>query len=205
MAAALARYGVIPRKSLVLEWPCIVPGIFLHHYLRGCVDGDGGFYVCSRKNEPPHLSFSIAGTEPFCSAARNFLIANAGVSCPAVLAVPKSRLCTLSYSHTSAGRVYDLLYRDATIYLPRKKVQRPEPRHIAVDADSLKRAREASGLTQEAVCARSGLSWQTVWRLESGWVRKDRPAGPQRGVRPSTIRKLASALGVEPQELIKAS
>ena len=39
----------------------------------------------------------------------------------------------------------------------------------------------------------SGLTQMTVWRIENGY----------RDARPGTIRKLASALGVEPKELIK--
>ncbi len=41
-----------------------------------------------------------------------------------------------------------------------------------------------------------GVTLNTIWRLESGY---------NKSARPSTIRKLAGALGVEPQELIKAS
>ena len=42
----------------------------------------------------------------------------------------------------------------------------------------------------------SGVSYATVWRLESGRATE---------ARPSTIRKLARALGVEPEELIAGS
>ena len=38
----------------------------------------------------------------------------------------------------------------------------------------------------------SGVSYNTIWRLENGY----------RQARPSTIRKLATALGVKPEELI---
>ena len=39
----------------------------------------------------------------------------------------------------------------------------------------------------------SGVSHNTIWRIESG----------QQGAHPRTIRKLAKALGVEPEELLK--
>jgi transcriptional regulator with XRE-family HTH domain len=38
----------------------------------------------------------------------------------------------------------------------------------------------------------SGVSYNTIWRLENGYT----------DARPSTIRKLAAALGVESEELI---
>ena len=40
----------------------------------------------------------------------------------------------------------------------------------------------------------SGVSYNTIWRLENGY----------REARPSTIRKLAAALGVEASELVVA-
>ncbi len=41
----------------------------------------------------------------------------------------------------------------------------------------------------------SGVTLNTIWRIESGY---------NKSARPSTIRKLASALGVEPSELVKS-
>ena len=40
---------------------------------------------------------------------------------------------------------------------------------------------------------RSGVSYNTIWRIEDG----------RQGAHPRTVRKLAEALGVEPSELIK--
>ena len=41
----------------------------------------------------------------------------------------------------------------------------------------------------------SGVSLQTIWRIEAG----------RQGAHPRTIRKLAQALGVEPAELVKGA
>ncbi len=49
-------------------------------------------------------------------------------------------------------------------------------------------------LTLRELEEKSGVSYNTVWRLESG----------RRQARPSTIRKLATALGVDPAELVVA-
>ena len=40
---------------------------------------------------------------------------------------------------------------------------------------------------------RSGVSYNTIWRIEDG----------RQGAHPRTIRKLAEALGVDPKELIR--
>lgn len=57
----------------------------------------------------------------------------------------------------------------------------------------LKRLREDRVLSQRELARKAGLAQGTVWRLESGF--------PQ--AHPSTIRKIAGALGVEPRELVK--
>ena len=57
----------------------------------------------------------------------------------------------------------------------------------------LKTLREDQVLSQRELARLAGLAQGTVWRLESGFTE----------VHPSTIRKLAGALGVEPNELVK--
>ncbi len=60
--------------------------------------------------------------------------------------------------------------------------------------ERLRELRRRRVLTLRELEAVSGVSYATVWRLESGRATE---------ARPSTIRKLARALGVEPEELIE--
>jgi len=48
-------------------------------------------------------------------------------------------------------------------------------------------------LSPQELEERSGVSYNTIWRLEDG----------RQGAHPRTVRKLAEALGVEPSELVK--
>lgn len=59
------------------------------------------------------------------------------------------------------------------------------------ETSRLKELRERAALSQMDLAARSGVSRATIADLEAG----KRPA------RPSTRRKLAEALGIEPHEL----
>ncbi len=59
--------------------------------------------------------------------------------------------------------------------------------------DRLRDLRKRALLTQEQLAERSGIAISTVIRIERNQVE---PQG-------RTIRKLAEALGVEPQELVK--
>lgn len=64
---------------------------------------------------------------------------------------------------------------------------------VEVDMEKLKSLREERVLTLRELGEKAGVSKDTIWRLEHG----------RGGAYPSTIRKLARALEVEPQELIK--
>ena len=58
----------------------------------------------------------------------------------------------------------------------------------------LRELRRLRVLTLRELEEESGVSYNTIWRLENG----------HRQARPSTIRRLAAALGVEPSELVVA-
>jgi transcriptional regulator with XRE-family HTH domain len=58
---------------------------------------------------------------------------------------------------------------------------------------NLKRIRNEYPLTVRELGEKSGVSYDTITKVENG----------HREARPSTIRKLAEALGVEPRELMK--
>jgi len=63
---------------------------------------------------------------------------------------------------------------------------------VEVDMRKLKELRQRRVLTLQELGERSGVAYNTIWRLENG----------RTGAQPRTIRKLAAALGVEPEELI---
>jgi transcriptional regulator with XRE-family HTH domain len=63
---------------------------------------------------------------------------------------------------------------------------------MEVNVTKLKELRQRRVLTLRELEEESGVSYNTIWRLENGYTE----------ARPSTIRRLAAALGVEPEELI---
>ncbi len=58
--------------------------------------------------------------------------------------------------------------------------------------ERLKELRRERVLSLRELEVKSGVSYNTIWRLEDG----------RQGAHPRTIRKLADALGVEPSELL---
>lgn len=63
---------------------------------------------------------------------------------------------------------------------------------VEVNVAKLRELRRRRVLTLRELEEESGISYNTIWRLENG----------HNDARPSTIRKLAAALGVEPEELV---
>jgi transcriptional regulator with XRE-family HTH domain len=64
---------------------------------------------------------------------------------------------------------------------------------MEVNVEQLKELRRERVLSLRELEEKSGVSYNTIWRLEDG----------RQGAHPQTIRKLAEALGVEPAELLK--
>ena len=65
---------------------------------------------------------------------------------------------------------------------------------VEVNVGKLKELRDRRVLTLHELGERSGVAYNTIWRLENG----------KTGAQPRTLRKLAAALGVEPEELVRS-
>ncbi|WP_205544220.1 helix-turn-helix domain-containing protein [Rubrobacter indicoceani] len=65
---------------------------------------------------------------------------------------------------------------------------------MEVNMQRLRELRKLKVLSMRELEERSGVSYNTIWRLETG----------KTGAQPRTIRRIAEALGVEPSELVKA-
>ena len=59
--------------------------------------------------------------------------------------------------------------------------------------ERLRELRRERVLSLRELEERSGVSYNTIWRIEDG----------RQGAHPRTIRKLAEAFGVDPKELIR--
>jgi transcriptional regulator with XRE-family HTH domain len=64
---------------------------------------------------------------------------------------------------------------------------------MEVDMVRLRELRHRRVLTLEELAEKAGVGRNTIWRLEHGVM----------GAQPRTIRKLAKALDIEPEDLVK--
>jgi hypothetical protein len=138
----LERFGVVENKTYVLrmsDWLCKHP--LVHHFMRGYIDGDGCFSLVNTKDQR-HIHFSMRGTKEFLEAFHGVLFA-AGVCDEAREIIANSGKKHLAFGKLQYGgngmisKLYDFLYHDATVFLPRKEEIARMAKELAVYGDGV--------------------------------------------------------------------
>lgn len=134
----LSYFNIVPRKSLSLEFPKhIKDHPLIQHFIRGYFDGDGSVGTRDRGTNI-QLHFNMVGTENFLKDCSIILNNQCGLGRPNVTIHKRKkfdkngieRTCHL-YALQHEGnvicpKIYNYLYRDATVYLDRKfEIVRP--------------------------------------------------------------------------------
>lgn len=124
IAAGLAKHHIARAKTHSLRWPDLPIGL-LRHYLRGYLDGDGGLYV-RKPRKPGYVSvvrFQITSNISFLLSARSFMMEAASLPETKISVHTESEdIGTLIWGgRKQLKRIYELLYEDATVCLPRKR------------------------------------------------------------------------------------
>ncbi len=120
MCSDLIKLGCVKCKTFVITFPTPkqVPTHLLHHFLRGNFDGDGTISSCPRGKRRRYTT-NFLGTEHFLTGVRNFLTSR-GLN--NVLVKYHGNIRKISYQgYFQVGKLEDVLYKDATIWLDRKR------------------------------------------------------------------------------------
>jgi hypothetical protein len=127
LVAGLADKGVHPRKSNTCEWPKGVPADLEHHFVRGYVDGDGSFFTTRDS-----LGFSAIGSISFIASLQTTLMRECGLGLTRLYQKPNSPVTSVRYGgNRQVSRIGAYLYKDATIYLERKRSVVRSLEHLA--------------------------------------------------------------------------
>lgn len=119
---SLVNKGVVPHKSLILEFPkeeWFSNIKLIYHFLRGYCDGDGtlGVYQHSKTNPSMEESLIFVGTKPFLEGVQKYL----GKGYLMQKSNCNEKTFRLGYSTQKANNAARLMYENASVYLPRKK------------------------------------------------------------------------------------
>ena len=121
MCNRLNEIGMIPNKSLCMDFPDISDSLY-RHFVRGLFDGDGS--VCMKIiNENNHpVTTTITSTESVCQSIKTICEQYVGIS-PGIYDASchngVTKVIVFSGRNISK-RFLDWIYQDATIYLDRK-------------------------------------------------------------------------------------
>lgn len=121
MTQDLIRWGCTPAKTHTLQYPGDLPESLARHFVRGYFDGDG----CISGRFKPWFRVRAqwtCGSKPFLEAVQAHLTENAGVQRCAIAQQTDHRCFVLRCENPpDVERIYHWFYRDATVYLDRKK------------------------------------------------------------------------------------
>lgn len=119
MQEDLKKLGCVPKKSLILKFPTkeMVPQHLLSHFMRGMYDGDG----CIRLAKGKYLNTTLTSSESFIGSWSAIL---KNKTIPHQIYRRKDRITApslMTSQRSNSKKVCEYLYKDATIYLDRKR------------------------------------------------------------------------------------
>jgi hypothetical protein len=121
MTSDLARYGVTPRKTATLIFPDL-PQHLEQHYIRGYVDGDGGFTISRSGYPSPNVTFHVIGNPSFIRQMQSVLIRECNLRETMLYqrrpGQPVSQMRYCGKAQTAC--IANYLYENAAVFLPRK-------------------------------------------------------------------------------------
>lgn len=112
----LAKYGVVPAKSDSLSEIYVLPKNLMNHYIRGLFDGDG---VASKQRDSIRIGFCAKKRE-FVESYQSFLCEKLHMRKNKIFDTGGCFQCSWS-AKTDIKKFYDYIYKDATIFLGRKR------------------------------------------------------------------------------------
>lgn len=113
---SILKLGIPDKKSLILEFPNI-PDELIHHFMRGYFDGDGCIHVGKT------IKIDVVGSKFFIPKYQKYLIDNLNLSCTKLNNGKHWHPNTVSLQYSgfnNADKIYNFLYKDASIFLERK-------------------------------------------------------------------------------------
>jgi intein/homing endonuclease len=114
----LRRFNIVPRKSLIYTFPIWLKSHpLLNHFMRGYFDGDGTVYFPKNSD---HIVFGVRGTMKFLNIYKQMLKRKCKIDTDAIPSVQNGIGNFRIQSNTMVAEVAKFLYKNATIFLPRK-------------------------------------------------------------------------------------
>lgn len=122
MCSKLSELGVVPNKSLKIQFPTFIDKNLIRHFIRGVYDGDGSVSQGYRNPNNRPILLTITCTKQFCEELQKVVFNEIGIrggiheaSCHNGI----TKVFVIS-GRNVVKKFLDWLYEDSTIYLARK-------------------------------------------------------------------------------------
>jgi hypothetical protein len=121
LCGGLAGLGIVPRKSLTLEWPRTLERSSARPFLLGYFDGDG-FITWSKNGRYRYPRWGLIGTKAFLAHAMTFIVEETGTRPRRIRCGPPSKAHFIHINGRDAWIVDEWLHADADVGLARKRL-----------------------------------------------------------------------------------
>ncbi len=118
MCQRLINLGVTPRKTFTVQFPNFIPKVYLPHFIRGVIDGDGNVRYVARKRSPYFEITVASGSEEFCKGMVEAISQTIGIT--ANTRKVAANTYVVQYSCARGEKLADYIYSNANIFLRRK-------------------------------------------------------------------------------------
>lgn len=121
MCSKLNDIGLVPNKSLVVQFPNISKE-YMTHFIRGYYDGNGSIYHTIKNENNHQVIVTITSTDKFCNTLSEICTKELDIYCPVYDASNHNgitKVFTLS-GRNKCKKFLDWIYQDAEMYLQRK-------------------------------------------------------------------------------------
>lgn len=115
----LIKHSVVPKKSYAAEFPKNIPKNLHHHFIRGVFDGDGCASICNK-----NLYFSFVGSKDLLDEINKIISENCSINKAKTRknTIENNNIINMCWSGSNNAKKFrDWLYKDATLFLNRKK------------------------------------------------------------------------------------
>lgn len=117
----LAYYNIIPQKTFILQFPQHLNKKYWKDFIRGYFDGDGSVSTAGKSA----IRFQICAATPNILQPMIDFFVSCGISRVSILCDKKRQhpLYYFQYSSVATRQIYDILYYDNCLCLPRKQLK----------------------------------------------------------------------------------
>ena len=117
----LKKYGIVPNKTGHEILPkTFIPKNLIHHFVRGFFDGDGWITNTHHGNRKNVLNLGFCGGRSIILSLNDFFFDELKTKKLSVCD-RNTWYCIIYGSQSDVLKIYNFMYKDATIYLTRKK------------------------------------------------------------------------------------